>query len=129
MELKKNPEFNIEKKRGLLFQIGLVAALAVVLLALEWSIYEGQVGRLGDLQVELDEEEMIPITQRELTPPPPPPPKAVQIEIVEDDEEIEDIEIEDTDVDEDTEIEIIEEEEVIEEIPIFTIVEDMPSLP
>jgi protein TonB len=78
----------------------------------------------------MEEEEMIPITQQEVTPPPPPPPVAVVIEIVEDDEEIEEIEIEETEVDEETEIEIVEEvEEVLEEVPIFAIVEDMPTWP
>lgn len=53
------------------------------------------------------------------------------IEIVEDDEEIEEeLELEDMEIDQDTEIEFIEavEEEVVEE-EIFTIVEDMPSFP
>ncbi|MCB0818756.1 MAG: energy transducer TonB, partial [Flavobacteriales bacterium] len=52
------------------------------------------------------------------------------LEIVEDDEDIEEVEIEDTEVEEDFEVEIIEEpeEEVVEE-QIFTIVEEMPSFP
>ena len=62
-------------------------------------------------------------------PPPPPAPTTV-LEIVEDDEDIEEVEIEDTEVEEDFEVEIIEEpeEEVVEE-QIFTIVEEMPSFP
>lgn len=131
MELKKNPEADLEKKKGTFFQIGLVFALAVVLIALEFRVYERSISSLGELQLEMEEEEMIPITQQEVTPPPPPPPQAVQIEIVEDDEEIEEVEIEDTEVDEETVIEIIEEaeEEVVEEPQIFTIVEDMPTMP
>lgn len=128
MEPKKNPEVDLEKKKGVFFQVGLITVLAVVLLAFEWTVYEQQAGSLGDLVVELEEEEMIPITQQEVTPPPPPPPQAVQIEIVEDDEEIEEIEIEETEIDEDTEVEIVEvEEEVVEEPTIFTIVEENPE--
>ena len=128
MELKKNPEADLENKKGTFFQIGLVFALAIVLIALEFKVYEKTVSSLGELQIEMEEEEMVPITQQEVTPPPPPPPQAVQIEIVEDDEEIEEIEIEETEIDEETEIEIIEEEEeVVEEVPIFAIVEDMPT--
>lgn len=129
MELKKNPEADLERKKGTFFQIGLVFALAVVLIALEFKVYEKTISTLGELQLEMEEEEMIPITQQEVTPPPPPPPQAVQIEIVEDDEEIEEVEIEETEVDEETVVEIIEEpeEEVVEEVPIFAIVEDMPT--
>ncbi|MCB0778066.1 MAG: energy transducer TonB, partial [Flavobacteriales bacterium] len=63
-------------------------------------------------------------------PPPPPPAPTTVLEIVEDDEDIEEVEIEDTEVEEDFEVEIIEEpeEEVVEE-QIFTIVEEMPSFP
>lgn len=130
MELKKSPEADLENKKSTFFQIGLVVALAVVLIALEYTVYERTVSTLGQLELEMEEEEMVPITQQEVKPPPPPPPQAVQIEIVEDDEEIEEIEIEDTEIDEDTEIEIIEEveEEVVEEPQIFTIVEEMPSM-
>ncbi len=131
MELKKNPEANLEKKRRLFFFTGLVFALSVVLISFEWKNYEGTVKDLGTLKVDLDEEEMIPITQQETPPPPPPPPpQTTVIEIVEDDEEIEEeLEIEDTELDEDTEVEIVEveEEEVVEEPAIFTIVEEMPS--
>jgi protein TonB len=103
-----------------------------VLLAFEWTVYEVKTKSLGDLQVEIEEEELVPITQQELKPPPPPPPKPTEIEIVEDEEEVEDVELEDTEIDEDTEVEIVEieeEEEVVEEPEIFTIVEEMPEFP
>lgn len=132
MEPKKNPEVNIEKKRNLLFQIGLVASLAVVLIAFEWKTFERSASSLGELDVDLEEEEMIPITQQQPPPPPPPPPpQTTMLEIVDDDEELEEeLEIMETEIDEDTEIEIVEvQEEVVEEPEIFTIVEDMPSFP
>jgi periplasmic protein TonB len=130
MEIKKTPEADLEKRKALLFQIGLVAALALVLVAFEWKTYETSINTLGELKVEAEEEEMIPITQQELKPPPPPPPQPTQIEIVEDDEEIEEVILEDTEFDEDTEIEFeapVEEEAV--EAEIFTIVEQMPVFP
>ncbi len=132
MELKKNPEVDVEKKRSFFFMTGLVFALALVLVAFEWKIFEKQAMDLGQLEIELDEEEMIPITQQQPPPPPPPPPQTQIINIVEDDEELEEeLEIEDTEVTEDTEVEIIEivEEEEVAEPEIFTIVEDMPSFP
>lgn len=133
MDLKKNPIADLEKRKGLLFQIGIVISLALVLVAFEWAQFERSNNELGSLNVELEEEEMIPITQQAPPPPPPPPPppQTIVLEIVEDDEEIEEeIDI-DSEMDENTEIEIIEveEEEVVEEPEIFTIVEDMPSFP
>jgi len=129
MELKKHPQADLEKKRGLFMQIGLVAALAIVWIALEWKSYEQNAFNLGDLMMEDIEEEIIPITEREIKPPPPPPPPEELI-IVEDEEELEEeLEVEDTEVDEDTEIEEIEEEEEFDEQQIFTVVEQMPVFP
>jgi protein TonB len=125
MESKKNPKVNLERKRGLFLQIGLVIALLIVLAAFEYKSYEKSVYNLGQLNLDDLEEEIIPITKQELKPPPPPPPPPPEvIEIVEDDVVIEDeIEIEDTESDED--LEIVEEDD--EEI--FMVVENMPEFP
>jgi protein TonB len=126
MEPKKNPEVNLERKRGLFLQIGLVIALLVVLGAFEYKTYEKITYNLGALSLDDLEEEIIPITKQEVKPPPPPPPPPEIIEIVEDDVIIEDeIEIEDTESDEDEVIEIIEEDD--EEI--FMVVEQSPEFP
>lgn len=126
MEPKKNPGVSLENKKGLFFQIGLVAALLIVLVAFEWKSYEKVEYNLGQLNLDDMEEEIIPITKQEVKPPPPPPPPPEVIEIVEDDVEIEDeIEIEDTESDEDVEIEIEEEDD--EEF--FMVVENMPEFP
>lgn len=131
MQLKKNPEADLENKKGVYFLVGLLLSLGVVLIAFEWTQYEGDVGSLGELDIELEEEEMIPITQQQPPPPPPPPPQTTIIEIVEDDEEIEEeLEIEDTEIDEDEVIEFVDiPEEVVEEPKIFTIVEENPEFP
>ena len=124
MESKKNPKVNLERKRGLFLQIGLVIALLIVLAAFEYKSYEKSVYNLGQLNLDDLEEEIIPITKQELKPPPPPPPPPEVIEIVEDDVVIEDeIEIEDTESDED--LEIVEEDD--EEV--FMVVENMPEFP
>ena len=39
MEIKKNPEVDLEKKRSLFLVAGYVVALAVVLTAFEWKTY------------------------------------------------------------------------------------------
>lgn len=132
MEVKKNPEVDVNRKSGMYFMIGAVVALSVLLLSFEWKVYEQRVAELGKLVIDAEEDELIPITQQELPPPPPPPPQTTIIEIVEDDEEIEEeLEIEDTDSDEDEVVEIVEveEEEEVAEEEIFTIVETNPSFP
>lgn len=135
MELKKKPEANLEKRRGLFLVSGYIVALALVLVAFEWKTYEKTVASLGQLEMEDIEQEEIPITEQEVTPPPPPPPPpAPEIEIVEDDTEIEEeVEIMDVEAEMETAIEIFEapiEEEEEEEAPeIFQIVEQMPKYP
>lgn len=131
MEPKKTPEADIERKRLPLIIIGLLFATALVLVAFEWKSYETQVKDLGELELDLIEEEIIPISQQKPPPPPPPPAPTTVIEIVEDEKEIEEeLVIEDMEIDEQTEIEFIPEvKEEVEEEKIFTIVEQMPSFP
>ena len=125
MELKKNPEANLEVQRKSYILIGLVVSLSAVFILINWRTYEGINDGLGKLDMDLSEEEIIPITQPE-KPPPPPPPKQIILTIVEDDEEIEEeIELDDSEGDEDMEIEIVEEE--YEEPEIFMVVEQMPD--
>lgn len=131
MESKKNPKVDLEKRKSSFMWLGMVFALAIVLVAFEWKVFEKTQTDLGDLDLDLIEEEIIPQSIQKPPPPPPPPAPTTVIEIVDDEEEIEEeLEIEDLEIDQDTEIEFIEavEEEVVEE-EIFTIVEDMPSFP
>ena len=127
MESKKNPKVNLERKRGLFLQIGLVIALLIVLAAFEYKSYEKSVYNLGQLNLDDLEEEIIPITKQELKPPPPaPPPPPEAIENVKDEVEIEnEIEIGDTESDEEEAIEIIEEDDD----EVFMVVENMPEFP
>ena len=100
--------------------------MLVVLGAFEYKTYEKIAYNLGALSLDDLEEEIIPITKQEVKPPPPPPPPPEIIEIVEDDVIIEDeIEIEDTESDEDEVIEIIEEDDD----EFFMVVENMPIFP
>ncbi len=129
MEVKKNPKSNLENKRVLFVQIGLVVAISISLIAFEWKSYEKSSSDLGTMELSFEDDEMIPVTQREVKPPPPPPPPPEVIQIVEDDIEIEvELEIEETDTDEDEIIEI-EEEEEDDEVFNFAVVEDKPIFP
>ena len=132
MDIKKNPEVDLEKKRSLFLLAGYVVALAVVLTAFEWKTFEKGIDGLGKLVVDDIEEEIIPITEMNNPPPPPPPPPppAPEIEIVEDDVEIEEeVEIMDVEADQETIIEEVIEEEEEAGPDFFTIVEDMPNYP
>ena len=134
MESKKSKKADLESKKGVFMQIGLIVALGAVLLAFSYKTYERS-SRLN-IQVQVDDtpEEIIPITKQEVKPPPPPPPKQVTvINIVEDDVEVEDdIEI-DVEADQETIVDdfipIVEDEEVVAEMEIFTVVEAMPTFP
>lgn len=129
MQIKKSPKANLETRRGMFLQIGLVLAISASLLAFEWKSYEKSATDLGTMELALEDDEVIPVTQREIKPPPPPPPPPEIIQIVEDDVEIEvELEIEETDSDEDEIIEI-EEEEEDDEVFNFAVVEDKPIFP
>ncbi len=135
MELKKSDKANLEKKKGLFLQIGLVTVLALLLIAFEWTTREVATGTLGELSDVVMEEEIIPITRpEEIQPPPPPPPPQVTevLTIVEDDVDIDDdLFIDDVEARADTRIDftqmVFDEEEEAEEQEIFFIVEDMPD--
>lgn len=136
MDQKKSLKADLENKKIIFRQIGLVVTLAIVLLAFEWKTYERTVVDLGTRQVEDIAEDIIPITEQKIKPPPPAPPKQViQINVVEDDIEVEDdIDI-DVEADENTEVQEyvapvkVEEEESAEEVQIFMVVESMPEFP
>lgn len=134
MELKKNPKVNLEKKKIIFIEIGLVVSLALVLLAFEWKSTGGINTDFASIQEIAVEEEMIPITeQEEIKPPPPPEPVQVidVINIVDDDVDIDDdVDLFDTEFQEDIAVKIVDfqdDEDEMEEEEIFVIVEDMPG--
>ena len=132
MELKKSDKANLEKRRFLFFEIGLLIALGFAVLAFELKISPKETDKGdGPVQVAI-EEEIVPITRQEEPPPPPPePPKVTDIlEIVSDDVSV-DTQIHiDIEVDLMTEISIVEysQDELIEddEIVLFAVIEDKP---
>jgi len=134
MEIKKSPKADLENKKAVFMQIGLVVTLSLILIAFEWTT--------TDVAMNLDlmqddmviEEEIIPITRQEIPPPPPPPPPAVTdiLNIVEDDVEIDiELEIMDTEMDPNAMVDfsaiVVDEERETGEI--FMIVEEMPQFP
>ena len=70
MEIKKSAKANLENKKLLFTEIGLIIALVVVYIAFDWSTSDKQVSVFEETAEVVEAEEMIPITQE--TPPPPP---------------------------------------------------------
>ena len=131
MEIKKNPKSNLENYSKLFMQLGLVLALFVTYVAIEKKTFDRQFGDLGDVNMNADMEEEIPITERiePEIPKTPPPPTPEKIEVVEDEKEVEETVIESTETDETEAVEVEDiVEEVIEDVP-FTIIEDVPVFP
>lgn len=137
MEIKKSDKANLENKKLLFFEIGMIVALGLVWGALEWTSSKSSVDDLQNtLEVEA-EEEMINIEDQ--TPPEPEPEPQPQqqvilsetLEIVEDDVVTEDVSL---DTEEDGKgVQIVDykaavqEEEVEEEAIPFQLVEKAPS--
>ena len=63
MEIKKSPKANLQNKKLLFMEIGLIVALLIVLGAFEWSTTETSVSILEEETAVVMEEEQVPITQ------------------------------------------------------------------
>ena len=138
MEAKKSEKANLENKKGLFLEIGLIVALAIVVVAFEWKSYDKQEDNLALTEVTTEVEEMVIQTQQE---EPEPPKQEVELsttefEIVENDKEIENeftFEEFDNDIDgsyQNTNVEIQQEEiQDVEEEEIFLVVEQTASFP
>jgi protein TonB len=136
MEVKKNPKANLESYSKLFLQLGLVLALLIIYVGIEYKTFDKSLADLGDANNQEEVEEDIPITERieQIKPPPPPPPAPEKIEVVEDEKEIEETVLESTETDENDAVEIedieeaVEDEFVDEDVP-FAIIEDVPVYP
>jgi len=135
MEEKKSPKANLENKKLMFTQIGLIISLVIAWLAFEHKSYDKREIDPSLLRTaEVVEEELVEITKQEEPKPQPVevPKQTTQLEIVQDDVEVEDIEInaevDQTEVIEEYVAPEIEEEEVVEQ-EIFQIVEEMPAFP
>ena len=135
MEVKKSPKADLNNKKLLFVEIGLVLSLLITIAAFEYKTKEKQESVFAQENTELIEEEIIPITQD--TPPPPPeapkiPILSDQIDIVDDNIKVDDniLNLED---DANLGVEIMDyveevQEEVVEEEAIpFALVEEKPK--
>ena len=135
MEIKKSEKANLENKKLLFIEIGLIISLLITYVAFEWTSKETNTSLLEDNTQVLVEEEIIS-TNMETPPPPPAAPKipvlSDQIDIVDDEIELEDDMFMNLEDDASLGVEIMDyvevEEEVVEEEAIpFQLVEEKPS--
>ena len=132
MEIKKSPKADLQNKRGLLLEIGLVVSLGLVILAFWYTPKERKIEKL-DQQVEVVEEVLTEVTRQDQKPPEPP--KKVEVKVIADLLKVVDnntkisTEVTFTEFDENTEViqqvEVVEEE--IEDGQPFLVAETMPS--
>ena len=127
MERKKTDKAELENKKGIFFQIGLVIVLTLTLVAFEWTSRTQMVSSMGTIAgVDLTEE-IIPITRQQAAPPPPPTTATVTdvLNIVKDDVKIKDeLKVEDAESDQPTEMDIVDYgdgEEVTDEEIFFVV--------
>ena len=135
MEAKKSPKADLENKKTLFIQIGLVIALVLCLLAFNWTTGQKNDSVFEGMTEQAIEEEQIPVTE-EMPPEQAPPPEVTVtdlFEIVQDDVVLTDeVSFDDDETTEDKVVEIyapvsLQAEEEATEEEVFVIVEDMPK--
>ena len=134
MEIKKSEKANLENKKLLFLEVGLIISLLIVYVAFEWTSKETNTSLLEDNTQVLVEEEIIS-TNMETPPPPPAAPKipvlSDQIDIVDDEIELEDDMFMNLEDNANLGVEImdyveVQEEAVEEEAIPFQLVEEKP---
>ena len=135
MAIRKNPKADLRKTYGVVVEIGMIAALLLLILAFRLNLDRGETMEFQQIEQEVVQMEEI-LQTKQIQKPPPPPRPPVPVEVPND--EI----IEDDDLDLDASLDIEEplaslpppppppeaEEEEEPEPEIFIVVEQMPEL-
>lgn len=132
MELKKSPKADLNNKRGLLLEIGLVVSLLLVIAAFAYTPKEYRIEIVTEYVAPV-EEEITEVTRQDQKPPEAPKKVAVKVitdmlEVVTNDTKIT-TDVDFAEFDENTEViqQVEVKEEVIEDDQPFLIAETMPS--
>lgn len=134
MEIKKSKSADLERKRGLFFQIGMIVTLGLVFVAFEWETVQTKPDDQLWVEEAVIEEEAPPVTRQEEVQPPPPPPPPVALDIINivdnDVELVEELEIVDIEFDENMAVDFtnLEPEDSGDPLPFF-VLEDKPEFP
>lgn len=130
---QKSPKADLNNKRGLLLEIGLVVSLLLVIGAFSYTPEEKRIEKV-DLQAPIVEEQIVEITRQDQKPPETPRKVEVKViadllQVVTNDTKIT-TEVDFTEFDEDVDVVQtvgVVEEEVVEDDQPFLIAETMPS--
>lgn len=131
-------KIDLEHSKVIFREIGLIIALSAALLAFELRSYDKRDVELLSRATDDTPEEFVEITQHEKPlPPPQAPQQTTLISIVQNELEVDEELVVNVEADQSTEIEEYrreiplepEEEEMMEEEPVFVIVESMPMFP
>jgi protein TonB len=138
MKEKKSAKANLDNKRVIFIEIGLIVALAIMYMAFELKFYDVSNSSLNvTRQDAIVEEEMVEVTQQEkIELPPPPPQQTIVFHEVEDNIVLHNDIVIDAEASVTTEVAAadwsrpttVAEETIVEE-EVFLIVEENPSYP
>ncbi|MCQ2200711.1 MAG: energy transducer TonB [Bacteroidales bacterium] len=138
MDAKKTPRADLENKKGLFTEIGMILALVVCFTVFEWSTTAAEINMTGmSAPIDFDIPEMTPITRmpEAPTPAPPPPPKMADvINIVDNGEDLDnDLDVFNTEANPDDVVNYepidVPEEDVLCFEETFVFAEQMPVFP
>lgn len=133
METKKSNKANLETRKNLFFQIGLIFSLTVILVSFEWKNWDNNEFRLNNPVTMIIEEDLIEITKPEEPKIEFKKPEPLDLKIVDDDKKTKDFEINiesnDTTRYEEYYVKKMkpEEEEDVDHGKIFIVVEEEPQ--
>ncbi len=135
METKKSPKADLESKRPLLLSIGMVLALGSILLAFSWKTPVKEMEDFGQVQWDIPDDVIIPLTKPEKKELAPPVQTVMEFVLVDDETEIDDdrLEIFDTEItDEGIDVNALlnarSEDKFVDET-IYFYVDEMPEFP
>ena len=137
MELKKSPQANLENKRKLFFEAGLVIAILICLFGFEMSSGVKKTTTFDPQEGAYVEEQIIPLVPvEEKQPTPPPPLRLVDLLVIVDNntEIMEELDIVDSEADANTAIDAAmqlfqKKDPEPEDVSIFLVPEEMPEFP
>ncbi len=135
MEVKKSKKADLEKKRGVFFQMGIVISLGACLVAFEWKSTNDNLEQLAVNSEAIEEVVLPPITMPEKPKPKMPVPKQIAIDelIIKDDDVVIEEDLEFTsESSEDASVDMgdygLEEEDNENPVPFFSL-EEKPEFP
>jgi len=136
MILKKSESANLENKRTIFLEIGMIIALSLVFLAFNWKTYEKQLTQINQRTFDDIPVELVPVTvQKPPEPKIPAPVVVLTINIVDDESPVDDDYLVSAEIDPMDTVPVylalpaMKEEENPAEEEIFTVVESVPEFP